>query len=614
MSKIENIKVVDIKTKNNKLLFYNITFFYHNEQIELFNHYLKNIQTMIDNIKSNANNTIIFNFLFFVSNLEEFINKISGIKEVIIKKEIYTENIIETEEEQIELRKIDILIDNIAFQIININTFPNRKINNFILENRELNALNINCGINSIGYKRYCANILSWNIQKYLEKTYNKIYQDIRTFLFQIDFGTFIGMPVILHKDIKKMLYKEDREEVDLFSEEDNPLYEISNYWFCSKNFLARETTNICNNYIIDESEEIQENIYSNYDFYYFMISHISSVINNFNIINYTCLGIHDYDKNKIIYKDKEYKYSGFPNINQKITQFKPKNKKEKEIKYNKLTKGNYDKFYIVDISLTYIKNKKSKSHITYNKNYTSFNEDISYSKMLLKLTNLMVPHPFLAISKCSLKIKDKEKAKNNNQLYESIYILLTKDDLDNLKCYELNKWTNVSDPGVLFEKQEEEIEEFNKNIMYGGGEEYECNISKKTDTRIYSEKLDKVKKLYNELQSQNIINKLNYRIIDKLIIFYDNNIKIFSDLIKKKSEYNDKYNFDSSDLTNNANFLILKKENSFDYTNNITEFIKDYLNISNCTKYVGGKYYKKYIKYKTKYILLKKIEKNIYL
>ena len=612
MSKIEHIKVVDIKTKNNKLLFYNITFFYHNEQIELFNHYLKNIQTMIDNIKSNVNNIIIFNFLFFVSNLEEFINKISGIKEVIIKKEIYTENIIETEEEQIELRKIDIMIDNIPFQIININTFPNRKINDFIIENRELNSLNINCGINSIGYKRYCANILSWNIQKYLEKTYNKIYHDIRTFLFQIDFGTFVGMPIILHKEIKKMLYKEEREEVDLFNVEDNPLYEISNYWFCSKNFLAIEKTNICNNYIINESEEIQENIYSNYDFYYFMISHISSVINNYNIINYTCLGIHDYDKNKVIYKDKEYKYSGFPNINQKITQFKPKNKKEKEIKYNKLTKGHYDKFYIVDISLTYIKNKKSKSHITYNKNYTSFNEDISYSKMLLKLTNLMVPHPFLAISKCSLKVKDKEKIKNNNQLHESIYMLLPKDDLNNLKCYELNKWTNVSDPGVLFEKQEEEIDEFNK--MNGGGEEYECNISKKTDTRIYSEKLDKVKKLYNELKSQNILNSFNYRIIDKLIIFYDNNIKIFSDLLKKKSEYNDKYNFDSSDFTDNNNFLILKKDNMYDYTNNITEFIKDYLNNSNCNKYIGGKYYKKYIKYKTKYILMKKIEKNIYL
>ena len=230
---------------------------------------------------------------------------------------------------------------------------------------------------------------------------------------------------------------------------------------------------------------------------------------------------------------------------------------------------------------------------------------------MLLKLTNLIVPHPFLAISKCISKCTSKIKEVNkiiSNKNYEAIYMLLPKDDLDNLKCYELNRWVNLTDPGVLFEKQEEEIEQFNK-IIHEGGSEYNCSISLKTNTKIYSEKVQKVKDLFNELQSKVTSNNINYKIIDKLIIFYDNNIKNFKDLIKKKNEYNIKYNFESVDFNDKTNLILLEKENMFDYSNNITEFIKDYLNNSNCNKYinyVGSSYYKKYIKYKMKYMQLK--------
>ncbi len=601
MPKINNPKIVDNETIEKKLLFYNIIFFYHNESIELIDYYLKNIRTILDNFKSTNTETIIFNFVVFVSKLDEFIEELKKHKTVKIIKNKYPEKIIENDTHHIDLDSITININDIILQIKTIKSIPNQTINNFDFKN-----LSLNYGTGSIGYKRYCANILSWNIQEYMKNNYSKKYDIIKTLLLQIDFGTFIGMPAMLHKDITKMLYTEEEKEIDLLNPKNNPLFEISNYWFCSKQFLNKERTNICSRYNIQNNitDDTLENIYSEFDFYYYLLAHISSVINNYNIVNFTTLGIHSYDKNKLIYNGQQYVYSGFPNIRQKITQLRPKNKIDEGIKYTNITKGHYDKFYIIDITLTFIKNKKIVSPLTYNKNYTSFGEDILYTKMLSNITHMVVPHPFLAISKCKTNIAQFQN-KPNNKSYELIYMLLPYDDVNNLKSYELKKWTKKSDQGVLFEKQDYEIDEF-KKLHIGGniGENIECNISFKTNTKIYTEKLNAVKEVYAK---HNNTEDVTYHQNDKLklIIFYDKNIKNFKDLSKKKGEYNNQYKF-NYDINNSFYYIELEK-GPINYSNNITEYIKKYLINGDCQEYIGGNYYDKYIKYKLKYLYLKK-------
>ncbi len=607
MPKTKDINIVNNETIENNLLFYNIVFFYHNESISLIDYYLKNIKTIINTIKSTNKVKIVFNFILFVSNLDQFIKNLEEyIKKdksnKFIKKNKHTEKIIENDTNNIELDSITVEINNILLQIKTIKTKPNTKIEEFI-NNNELRNLSLNYGVSSIGYKRYCANILTWNIQEHIKSKFGKIYDNIRTFLLQIDYGTFIGMPAILHKNISKMLYTEEEKEIDLLNPKDNPLFTISNYWYCCKQFLAKEKTNICSHYDIQKNiiDGVLENIYSDYDFYYFLITHISSVINNFNIVNFTTLGIHSYDKNKLIYNGQEYVYSGFPNIRQKITQLRPKNKIEKGIKYTNITKGHYDKFYILDITLTFIKNKNIIVPLTYNKNYTSFGEDILYTRMLSYITNIVIPHPFLAISKCKDNLENPPIVQNNKP-YELIYMLLPFDDVNNLKSYELDKWLKKSDPGVLFEKQDYEIDEF-KKLHIGGN--IECNISFKTNTKIYTEKLNAVKEVYaKHTNTQNIAYFQNDKL--KLIIFYDKNIQNFKDLSKKKGEYNNQYKF-NYDISNEYNYLLLDEDNSFSYSNNITEYIKNYLINGTCNEYFGGNYYDKYIKYKLKYLNLKK-------
>jgi hypothetical protein len=605
MPKNKNIDIVNNETIENNLLFYNIVFFYHSETISLIDYYLKNIKTMIDKIKSTDKVQIVFNFILFVSNLDQFIKDLQGHLKDKFSNSMHSEIIIENDTNQIELESITIKINNVNLQVKSIKTKPNTKIEEFINSNNELKDLSLNYGVSSIGYKRYCANILTFNIHEHIKKLYGKRFGNIRIFLLQIDFGTFIGMPAILHKDITKMLYTEEEIEIDLLNPKDNPLFTISNYWYCNKHFLAKEKTNICSQYNVQNNiiEGALENIYSDYDFYYFLIVHISSVLNNFNIINFTTLGIHSYDKNKLVYNGEQYVYSGFPNIRQKITQLRPKNKIEYCIKYTNITKGHYDKFYILDITLTKIKYKKTEYPLSYNKNYTSFGEDILYTKMLLKISHLVIPHPFLAISKC--REKNEPVNNNKNKPFELIYMLLPYDDLDNLKCYELKKWVNEKDIGVSFQKQDTEIAKFIEQFKDQNGGSIECNISFKTNTKLYTEKLTTVKNTYLKNSGSNptgISYDKNNKL--KLIIFYDNNISKFSELNKEKNNYNSKYKF-NYDKSNESNYFLLEKD-TFDYSNNITEYIKKYLINGTCKEYIGGNYYDKYIKYKLKYFNLK--------
>lgn len=126
---------------------------------------------------------------------------------------------------------------------------------------------------------------------------------------------------------------------------------------------------------------------------------------------------------------------------------------------------------------------------ITYNKNYTSFNEDIIYTKMLMMVKTLFIPHPFLAISKCNKNNIQKMNEKIKKQQLEAIYVLLPYDDILNCKIFELNNWINKKSSLVSFNTQDEEIKEFiNKhNTLSGGNNNIYCDIELKTDTTIYT-------------------------------------------------------------------------------------------------------------------------------
>ena len=55
---------------------------------------------------------------------------------------------------------------------------------------------------------------------------------------------------------------------------------------------------------------------------------------------------------------------------------------------------------------------------------YTSFSEDLLYTSLLFKLKKLIIPHPFLNITKCSHKQLNKQLNNKENK-YELIYIFL---------------------------------------------------------------------------------------------------------------------------------------------------------------------------------------------
>lgn len=613
-------KIIKINNNDKYLLYYNLIFFYHSEPIELLDYYINNINKIFEEIKSNDMYEIIFDIIFFVSDIDKFICNLQIFKEITLLNneidEIYENNINTI---KLKSKKIKIKNCNFFIEIKEIMSFPNIFVKNYfdtIKHNYE-----IDYGNKSIGYKRYCANILCWNKLYGIKKNIEYKYHNIRLLCWQIDYGTFIGMPAILHNKIKKIFYL-NRNEEDLFdNNNNNPLYKLSNFWFCSKYFLYNNI-DITEKYKIDENinNDMIENIYSNYDFYYFLLLHIDSIINNFNIINFTALNIHPYDNNTLLSDDECYKYSGLPNVNSKITQIKPKNKINYNNVYTNLTKGHYDKCYIIDLTLTYIYISKNKIPITYNKNYTSFGEDLLYTNMLFRINEIFIPHPFLAISKCNNnKTNNKtKKNKTNNKIntYEIIYTLLPFDNIGNLKLFELYKWLNPNkDKGTVFVKQDKNIDKFKNNIekIKGG---YDCNIKYKLDTTIYTTKLKIVRNIFNCLKNfTKLYYKFDYVINNEpnMIIIVDKNINNFHNLEKKINDYNNKFNFE------NTNYIVkilnpLKKISSFTYSNNMTNFVKKYiLSNGNCYDEICNKkndeinYKSKYLKYKQKYINLKK-------
>ena len=100
--------------------------------------------------------------------------------------------------------------------------------------------------------------------------------------------------------------------------------------------------------------------------FFYFVLTHIETVIQNFNIVHFTTLNIIETNK---IYIDNKNFINSIP--------YKPKNYFDE---HYKLYKSHYDKFYITDIGLTYLYENEISRPITYNKNFTSFSEDLLYT------------------------------------------------------------------------------------------------------------------------------------------------------------------------------------------------------------------------------------------
>lgn len=615
-------KIIKINNNDKYLLYYNLIFFYHSESIELLDYYIININKIFEKIKSNDKYEIIFDIIFFVSNIDKFIHDLQIFKQIILFNDEIDE-IYETHVKTIKFKSKKIKIINCEFfmEIKEIISFPNILVKNYF--NTFRHNFKIDYGNKSIGYKRYCANILCWNKLYGIKKNITYKYHNIKLLCWQIDYGTFIGMPAILHNKIKKIFYLNTDEE-DLYDDNNNnPLYKLSNYWFCSKYFL-HHNNDITEKYKIDENvnNDTIENIYSNYDFYYFLLLHIDSIVNNFNIINFTALNIHPYDNNTLLSDDKYYKYSGLPNVNSKITQIKPKNKINYNDVYTNLTKGHYDKCYIVDLTLTYIYLNHKKIPITYNKNYTSFGEDLLYTNMLFYINEIFIPHPFLAISKCAnnknnIETNDKNKTDDKTNTYEIIYTLLPFDDVDNLKPFELYKWLNPNkDKGTIFVKQDKNIEKFKNNIhkIKGG---YDCNIKYKLDTTIYTTKLKIVRDIFNNLKNlENQHYQFNYIINNEhnLIVVVDKNINNFNNLEIKINDYNNKFNFE------NTKYIVkmlnsLEKKCSFEYSNDMTIFVKKYiLTKGNCCDEICTKkdseinYKLKYIKYKQKYLKIKKL------
>lgn len=529
--------------------------------------------------------------------------------------------IYETSTDFIETKYLKIKINNYDFNIIvhqNI-SYPYKLIEkynfNYIYDNDNGNIIeikkeNINFGENSIGFKRYVGNMMSWNIHNKIDNDNNedKLYGKIITCMFQIDFGTRIGLPICLHSDVTNIEYGGIYYNTN--DTENNPLLSKSKYFYESKQFLNKNS-DIMNHYKINyNTNNNLEYVFSDYDFYFFITPHINNLINNYDIVHYTALCLTD----KVYhfkYNDKKIKFIGLPS--------KPLNNE----KYCNIMKEHYDKIYITNISLTNLIVNNVSRHVTYNKNYTSFAEDLLYSKLLFDTKKIIIPHPFLAISKC-IQNTDKDININSDKKYEAeaIYILLPNDDIGNSKIFEINNYINKEKHKVKMIIQNDEIkklslQKINKYKNLAGGfndENIKCSISYKNKTKEYIDKYKNTTLILNQ-NIDNLENKLF--LYSNLLIFMDEstNIETYKKIVNEYKNYNEKYNF-----TNKTNLIcvntINNKNQYIDFGMIIMNFMIDYLiNNFNYTEvenaYVinnidNKAYYIKYIKYKQKYINLK--------
>lgn len=129
-------------------------------------------------------------------------------------------------------------------------------------------------GSKSIGFKRYVSNIMSWNIYSKFSKINKKntIYNKIKTFLFQIDYGTIIGLNILLHPDVNKI--KINKKNINLSKPKNSVLpHNKFNYWNETKKFISNNSY-ISNSYSIENNvrDKNIETLHSEYDFIIFCL------------------------------------------------------------------------------------------------------------------------------------------------------------------------------------------------------------------------------------------------------------------------------------------------------------------------------------------------------
>ncbi len=691
MTKTNEIKIDSIPNDELKnLVYYNVVFHYHNEPIELLTYYLNNMKYLFDNMILNSKIKIEFCVNFFVSNLDTFIELLGENKFTNnnIHKKI-THRIYENNNNYVETKFVDTTPTyyNFEIRIHQIMSKPNKNItdvnyNNiyryvddeFNFKSQKIEKSNIIDGTNSIGFKRYVANIMTWNIYEKLKNNNvkEKMFNNIQTFLFQIDFGTIIGLHILLHPSITNVSFDNTIYNLtndNSFNNLSNKVYSFNkknlpnknntnlsgnlNYWYESKQFLLSNKF-IIDSYSINDTDDI-ETIYSNYDFFYFVLTHLDTVIHNFNIVHFTALSIKNIAKPiNINYDNSELKINSIP--------YKPNSYYDDFDA--KLYKQHYDKFYITDIGLTYLYQNDISKPITYNKNYTSFSEDLLYSSLLLKLKKLIIPHPFLNVTKCSYKNISVKNNKNVSR--ELIYIFLPQDDIGNYKIFDIINYTQNKKHNIRLTEQNDGIADFIKNIkmkntiniINGNDDIYakinygnkmnnskidnnliSCNIQNMTDPHIYISKYSNSKFLFDEfnkithLEKNKLFNNNNYLLIEynNMIIIFNSltNIYDYKLLISKSKNkniityYNDKYEFFNIKYKIQKSIKIKYDKLTHKIIYPITKFIYDYIldnlwilnhmkktNLVdlNTNKYDGLNYKLKYIKYKQKYLQLKNI------
>lgn len=228
----------------------------------------------------------------------------------------YKHIIYENKTNYIETKYIDIKPTNYDFEIriheiiskplknitkYNCNNICKYNDDEFIFTSQKIYELNVNDGSKSIGFKRYVSNIMSWNIYKKIKNKNDnyKNFNKVKVFLFQIDYGTIIGIHIFLHSSIDKLVYNNvnyNLNDIKSFFDLSKQIYNIKNnkknknknnkndkndkndkninmignlsYWFEIKQFLLSNKF-ILNTYSIDIVKN-NETLYSVCDFFYF--------------------------------------------------------------------------------------------------------------------------------------------------------------------------------------------------------------------------------------------------------------------------------------------------------------------------------------------------------
>lgn len=606
-----------------------INFYHHSETIEILPYYINNIKNLIK-----YTNGIDFYINILTSDIKKILEPINS---KYNKKYQYTGKTIKLKEKKdkyIYGLCENIELDDIKICIIELLSIPNEKllkdyyenidklndidekinffneyekqnkdeilgyladndnINNLINLKKKLKENNINIGIDSIGFKRYFAQILSLN---YL---CNSKYNDSNVYNWQIDYSSMLGIPAIYMKkyvdikfDIDKIDNKiinnlDNNKDIILFHHRNigkfktkinkilpnnqnniiiknmNILLSTSNFWYEGRQFI-NNNSNLIDEYnnqydmIYELTDEIKKTYKNrlelfvsknNLDFFHFFKCFYGQKQIN-NITMFAAMNIDNTQLTTLIDKDgNQYGYSGFTSLNEKATgnQTKPKTDKNGYLKI-----GHYDKFNIININN--IKNliNKKNIYLTYNKNFTSINEDILFTDLLQSHNKVIIPHIFLAVTKCvPIPNGPDSQPKTSKQMKEFIYLFNYFDDVDNNKIYtdEYPKKYKTNFKSFV----EEDIKAMEVDKQIGGDlaflKNIRCNIATKTPTRKYTEKY----RIGNEFYTASKIGKninTKYDADNNIIYTYLYTKLSRADIKKIRNTFNKEYNFDNHNI-----------------------------------------------------------------